>query len=55
MPGGRGQPLTVHGWIYALRDGLLRDLHFTSVAADGVDPAYQRALARVAPAVWRWS
>jgi carbonic anhydrase len=22
----RHQPLTVHGWIYALRDGLLRDL-----------------------------
>jgi carbonic anhydrase len=25
----REQPLAVHGWIYALRDGLLRDLHFT--------------------------
>jgi carbonic anhydrase len=24
----RGQTLTVHGWIYGLRDGLLRDLHF---------------------------
>jgi carbonic anhydrase len=22
----RGQPLTVHGWIYSLGDGLLRDL-----------------------------
>ena len=22
----RGQPLTVHGWIYGLRDGLLKDL-----------------------------
>lgn len=22
----RGQPLAIHGWIYALRDGLLRDL-----------------------------
>lgn len=25
----RGQPLWVHAWIYALRDGLLRDLEFT--------------------------
>jgi carbonic anhydrase len=24
----RGQQLAVHGWIYALHDGLLRDLHF---------------------------
>jgi carbonic anhydrase len=30
----RGQPLAVHGWIYALRDGLLRDLRFT-VRASG--------------------
>jgi carbonic anhydrase len=25
----RGQPLAVHGWIYALKDGLLRDLECT--------------------------
>jgi carbonic anhydrase len=30
----RGQALTVHGWVYGLQDGLLRDLH-TSIA----DPA----------------
>jgi len=23
----RGQSLTIHGWIYSLQDGLLRDLH----------------------------
>mgnify|MGYP000933761973 CR=1 FL=1 len=23
---GRGQPLTVHGWIYSIQDGLVRDL-----------------------------
>jgi carbonic anhydrase len=28
----RGQPLAVHGWIYDLRDGLLRDLHVTIAA-----------------------
>jgi carbonic anhydrase len=26
----RGQSLTVHGWIYGLRDGLLRDLKFVA-------------------------
>ncbi|MDE2140645.1 MAG: carbonate dehydratase, partial [Gammaproteobacteria bacterium] len=25
----RGQPLTVHGWVYSLQDGLLRDLDVT--------------------------
>jgi len=30
----RGQPLTVHGWIYGLSDGLLRDL---GVAASSLD------------------
>jgi carbonic anhydrase len=24
---GRNQPLTIHGWIYGINDGLLRDLH----------------------------
>jgi carbonic anhydrase len=26
----RGQPVAVHGWIYSLQDGLLRDLHRTT-------------------------
>ena len=25
----RGQPLSVHGWVYALADGLVRDLDVT--------------------------
>jgi carbonic anhydrase len=28
-----GRPLTVHGWVYGLDDGLLRDLNCTRVAA----------------------
>jgi carbonic anhydrase len=31
----RAQPISVHGWIYGLKDGLLRDLGLT-VARDGV-------------------
>ena len=33
----RGQQLTIHGWIYDLHDGLLRDLDFCVTATD--DPA----------------
>ena len=40
----RGQGLAVHGWIYGLRDGLLRDLGFTVAAAEEMDAAYGRAL-----------
>jgi carbonic anhydrase len=41
----RGRTLSVHGWIYSLRDGLLRDLGFTVEGADEVPSAYQRAVA----------
>ena len=37
----RGQPLTVHGWIYALRDGLLRD-HVAAISSpDQIPPEYR--------------
>ncbi len=26
---GRGQPLSIHGWIYSIRDGLVRDMETT--------------------------
>ena len=35
----RGQPLAVHGWIYGLQDGLLRDLHCTRKSPEDVDAA----------------
>ncbi len=38
------QALAVHGWIYDLRDGLLRDLGCTAAAAGDVEAAYSRAL-----------
>jgi carbonic anhydrase len=43
----RGQALTVHGWIYGLKDGLLHDLGFEVSASTGVAAAYESALARL--------
>ena len=37
----RGQSLAVHGWIYGLRDGLLKDLECTVKSADQVAEAYR--------------
>ena len=44
----RGQPLTVHGWIYGLQDGLLRDLNTTVSGADSAAAIYQQAVAALA-------
>jgi carbonic anhydrase len=41
----RGQALAVHGWIYGLKDGLLRDLNMTITAAGEIDEIYAGALA----------
>jgi len=40
----RGQQLAVHGWIYGLRDGLIRDLHASGSSPDETAENYQRAL-----------
>jgi carbonic anhydrase len=39
----RGQELVVHGWIYGLEDGLLRDLGVSMDSAEGMAAAYKRA------------
>jgi carbonic anhydrase len=41
----RAQPLTVHGWVYGLKDGLLRDLNTTVANADAAPAAYRTAVA----------
>ncbi len=41
----RGQELTVHGWVYALQDGLIRDLQMSVAAPGELAPGYERALA----------
>jgi carbonic anhydrase len=40
----RGQELVVHGWIYGLEDGLLRDLGITIDNAEGLAAAYRSAI-----------
>lgn len=40
-----GQPLAVHGWIYAVNDGLLRDLGLCVAGPGELAPAYQAAVA----------
>jgi carbonic anhydrase len=41
----RGQELTVHAWIYGLRDGLLRDLAMTASSPAEATGAYKAAIA----------
>ncbi|MDZ4349899.1 MAG: carbonate dehydratase [Xanthomonadaceae bacterium] len=43
----RGQSVAVHGWVYALRDGLLRALLPGVRSSADLDDAYQAALQRV--------
>jgi len=40
----RGQTLSVHAWIYGLKDGLLRDLTFTVTGPAEVESEYRSAL-----------
>jgi len=40
-----GQELTVHGWIYGLHDGLIRDLGLAVSSWKEVERAYRKAVA----------
>ena len=44
---GRGQILSVHGWIYGVRDGLLRDMEVTVSSADEIESAITGATKNV--------
>ncbi len=45
---GRGQPVTLHGWVYGLHDGLLKDLHMTVDSSEAMESLYLSAIASVA-------
>lgn len=40
----RGQELAVHGWVYGLKDGLLRDLNITTTGSHETLKVYQAAI-----------
>ena len=42
----RGQKVTVHGWVYGLRDGLLKDLQVSMDEAETVVDAFRTAIKR---------
>jgi carbonic anhydrase len=43
----RGQPLTIHGWVYSLRDGLVRHLDFNVSGPENLNVLRERAVARL--------
>ena len=42
----RGQPVAIHGWVYGLRDGLLKDLQVTMDRQESVVQTFRQALKR---------
>ena len=43
----RGQDLTLHGWIYGLDNGRLRDMHMSAGDHAGLESAYRAAAAEI--------
>ena len=46
----RGQRVSLHGWVYGLKDGLLQDLQITLDGVERMAQQYQAAIAGVAAA-----
>jgi carbonic anhydrase len=44
----RGQQLTIHGWIYGLDDGLIRDLKMDAAGIGELDRSYREAITALA-------
>jgi carbonic anhydrase len=44
----RGQPLQVHGWVYGLKDGLVRDMNFSVDKPEDAAQSYESALSGLA-------
>ncbi|RYF07474.1 MAG: carbonate dehydratase [Comamonadaceae bacterium] len=46
----RGDKVTLHGWCYGLKDGLINNLHMTVSGTDGLEAIYKAAVEGVARA-----
>ncbi|MDD2610759.1 MAG: carbonate dehydratase [Giesbergeria sp.] len=44
----RGQQVTLHGWCYGLKDGLINNLHMSVSSNEGFESLYRAAIAGVA-------
>ena len=45
---GRGQKVTLHGWCYGLKDGLINNLHMSVDSTEGLESLYKAAIVGVA-------
>ena len=43
----RGQKLMVHGWVYSLKDGRVREMGIDVGSLEDLQPAYEKALSFV--------
>lgn len=41
----RGQKVMIHGWVYSIHDGRLRDLDVTAISCESLELGYRKALA----------
>ncbi|MFN3310428.1 MAG: carbonic anhydrase, partial [Thermomonas sp.] len=48
----RGQPLAVHGWVYSLADGRVRELGMDVDSADSLEQVQAAAIAGVGQRRW---
>ena len=46
----RGQPVALHGWVYGVSDGLLKDLHMSVESNEALEAAHRDAVQAVASA-----
>ncbi|QUJ67058.1 carbonate dehydratase [Photobacterium sp. GJ3] len=45
----RGQQVKIHGWVYGIGDGKLRDLGVTATSKASLETAYQESMAEILP------